>query len=33
VLLFADGDRGAMFFAARPRGHFERAFEEWLPDV
>jgi len=33
VILFADGEPRATVVGARPRGHFERAFEEWLPDV
>jgi thioredoxin 1 len=31
VILFADGEPRATVVGARPRGHFERAFEEWLP--
>ena len=33
VILFADGEPRATVVGARPRGHFERAFEEWLPDA
>ena len=31
VILFAEGEPRATVVGARPRGHFERAFEEWLP--
>ena len=31
VILFADGEPRATVVGARPRGHFERAFEDWLP--
>ena len=31
VILFADGEPKATVVGARPRGHFERAFEDWLP--
>ena len=30
VILFAGGEPKATVIGARPRGHFERAFEEWL---
>lgn len=30
VILFADGEPRATVVGARPRRHFERAFEEWL---
>ena len=32
-MLFADGEPRATVIGARPRGHFERAFEDWLPDA
>ena len=32
VMLFADGEPRATVVGARPRSHFERAFEEWLPE-
>ena len=31
VILFAGGEPRATVVGARPRGHFERAFEAWLP--
>ncbi len=31
VILFADGEPRATVVGARPRSHFERAFEDWLP--
>ena len=31
VMLFAGGEPRATVIGARPRGHFERAFAEWLP--
>jgi thioredoxin 1 len=31
VMLFAAGEAKATVVGARPRSHFERAFEEWLP--
>ena len=31
VMLFADGEPRATVVGARPRSHFERAFEDWLP--
>ena len=33
VMLFAGGEPRATVVGARPRRHFERAFEEWLPDA
>jgi thioredoxin 1 len=30
VILFVDGEPRATVVGARPRHHFERAFEEWL---
>ena len=33
VMLFADGEPRATVVGARPRGHFERAFADWLPDA
>ena len=32
VMLFVDGEPRATVVGARPRRHFERAFEEWLPE-
>ena len=32
VMLFADGELKATVVGARPRGHFEGALEEWLPE-
>ena len=32
VILFADGEPRVTVVGARPRGDFERAFEEWLPE-
>ena len=32
VMLFAGGEPRATVVGARPRSHFERAFEEWLPE-
>ena len=32
VMLFAGGEPKATVVGARPRRHFERAFEEWLPE-
>jgi thioredoxin 1 len=31
VMLFAAGEAKATVVGARPRSHFEKAFEEWLP--
>jgi thioredoxin 1 len=33
VMLFVDGEPRATVVGARPRRHFERAFEEWLPEA
>ena len=32
VMLFEGGEPRATVVGARPRDHFERAFEEWLPE-
>ena len=31
VMLFADGEPKATVLGAQPRGHYERAFADWLP--
>lgn len=31
VMLFVDGEPRATVVGARPRSHFERALDEWLP--
>ena len=32
-ILFADGEPRVTVVGARPRGHLERAFADWLPDA